>query len=254
MKIRVLGCYGTELSGYNATSFLVNENILVDAGTIASALTMEEQLKIRSILLSHSHFDHVKGLFFLADNLFERFSTTVNIYSTSGILDILKTHYFNNLLSPDFTAIPDKKNPVMRFNPIVPSEGFEVNGLMVHAFKANHVVESVGYKLQDGNGAILYSGDTGATPWMWKEAREQKGLKAIFVETSFPNRLGELARLTGHLTPSMLEEELQKIGDLDVPIFIFHMKPQYLETLTTEIEQLNHPNISILKQGDEFTF
>ena len=254
MKIRVLGCYGTELSGYNATSFLVNENILVDAGTIASALTMEEQLKIRSILLCHSHFDHIKGLFFLADNLFERFSATVNIYSTSGILDILKTHYFNNLLSPDFTAIPDTKNPVMRFNPIVPGEGFEVNGLMVHAFKANHVVESVGYKLQDENGAILYSGDTGATPWIWREAREQKGLKAIFVETSFPNRLGELAELTGHLTPSMLEEELQKIGDLDVPIFIFHMKPQYLDALTREIEQINHPNISILKQGDEFTF
>ncbi len=254
MKIRVLGCYGTELSGYNATSFLVNENILVDAGTIASALTMEEQLKIRSILLSHSHFDHIKGLFFLADNLFERFSATVNIYSTSGILDILKAHYFNNLLSPDFTAIPDKKNPVMRFNPIVPGERFEGNGLMVHAFKANHVVESVGYKLQDESGAILYSGDTGATPWIWREARAQKGLKAIFVETSFPNRLGELAKLTGHLTPSMLEEELQKIGDLDVPIFIFHMKPQYLETLTAEIEGLNHPNISVLKQGDEFTF
>ena len=254
MKIRVLGCYGTELLDYNATSFLVNENILVDAGTIASALTMEEQLKIRSILLSHSHFDHIKGLFFLADNLFERFSTTVNIYSTAGILDILKTHYFNDLLSPDFTSIPDKKNPILRLSPIVPSKGFEINGLMVHAFKANHVVESVGYKLQDENEAILYSGDTGATPWIWKEAREQKGLKAIFVETSFPNRLSDLARLTGHLTPSMLEEELQKIGDLDVPIFIFHMKPQYLETLTAEIEQLNHPNISILKQGDKFTF
>jgi cAMP phosphodiesterase len=254
MKIRILGCYGTELLDYNATSFLINETILIDAGTIASALTIEEQLKIRSILLSHSHFDHVKGLFFLADSILEGFSTTVNIFSTAGILDILKAHYFNDLLSPDFTSIPDKKKPLMKFNPIVPSRGFEVNGLMVNAFKANHVVESVGYKLQDGNGAILYSGDTGATPWIWKEAREQKGLKAIFVETSFPNRLSGLARLTGHLTPSMLEEELKKIGNLDVPIFIFHMKPQYLETLTAEIEQLNHPNISILKQGDEFTF
>jgi len=108
--------------------------------------------------------------------------------------------------------------------------------------------------VQDGNGAILYSGDTRATPWIWKEAREQMGLKAIFVETSFPNRLNDLARLTGHLTPPMLEEELKKIGSLDVPIFIFHMKPQYLETLKMEIERLNHPNISILKQGDEFTF
>jgi len=254
MRVRVLGCYGTELMDYHATSFLVNETILVDAGTIASALTVEEQLKIRSILLSHSHFDHVKGLFFLADSILERFSTTVNIFSTAGILDILKAHYFNDLLSPDFTSIPDKKKPLMKLNPIVPSQGFEVNGLMVNTFKANHVVESVGYKLQDGNGAILYSGDTGATPWIWKEAREQKGLKAIFVETSFPNRLSGLARLTGHLTPSMLEEELKKIGNLDVPIFIFHMKPQYLETLTAEIEQLNHSNISILKQGDEFTF
>lgn len=254
MKVRVLGCYGTEFLDRSPTSFLVNENILVDAGTIASALTMEEQLKIRSILLSHSHFDHIKGLFFLADNLFTLFSATINIYSTAGILDILKTHYFNNLLAPDFTAIPDKENPVMRYKPIVPGESFEVNGLMVNAFKANHVVESVGYKLQGPNGAILYSGDTGATPWIWKEAREQKGLKAIFVETSFPNRLGELAELTGHLTPSMLEEELKKIDNLDVPIFIFHMKPQYLGTLTEEIGQLNHPNISILTQDDEFIF
>ena len=254
MKIRILGCYGTELLDYHVTSFLVNEEILVDAGTIASALTMEEQLKITSILLSHSHFDHIKGLFFLADNVFEQFLTPLNIYSTAGILDILKTHYFNNLLSPDFTSIPDKKNPIIRLNPIAPGEGFEVNGLMVNAFNANHVVESVGYKLQDGNGAILYSGDTGSTPWMWKEAREQKGLRAIFVETSFPNRLSRLAELSGHLTPSMLEEELKKIDDLDVPIFIFHMKPQYLDALTLEIEQLNHPNISLLKQGDEFIF
>lgn len=254
MKVRVLGCYGTELLDYRATSFLVNEAILVDAGTTASALTMEEQLRIRGILLSHSHLDHIKGLFFLAENLLERFSNTINIYGTAGILEILKTHYFNNLLSPDFTSIPDKKNPIMRFNPIVPSRGFEVNGLVVNAFKANHVVESVGYKLQDENGAILYSGDTGATPWIWKEAREQKDLKAIFVETSFPNRLSDLARLTGHLTPAMLEEELKKIESLDVPIFIFHLKPQYLEPVTAEIEGLNHPNISILKQGDEFTF
>jgi cAMP phosphodiesterase len=254
MKLRVLGCYGTELLNYSATSFLVNETVLVDAGTIASVLTMEEQLKIRSVLISHSHLDHIKGLFFLADNLAEPFSTSVNIYSTAGILEILKAHYFNDLLSPDFTSIPDEKNPILKLNPIVPGETFEINGLKVKAFKANHVVESVGYKVQDAHGAILYSGDTGATPWIWREAREQKGLKAIFVETSFPNRLRDLAELSGHLTPSMLEDELKKIDSLDVPIFIFHMKPQYLDVLTTEIEQLHHPNISILKQGDEFTF
>jgi cAMP phosphodiesterase len=253
MKVRVLGSCGSELLDYSPTSFLINGAVLVDAGTIASALTMEEQLKIRSILLSHSHLDHIKGLFFLADNLFERFSNTINIYSTSGILDILRNHYFNGLLSPDFTSIPNKRNPVMRFKPISPGEVFEADGLMVNAFKANHVVESVGYKLQDDHGAILYSGDTGATPWIWKEAREQEGLKAIFIETSFPNRLGDLAKLTGHLTPSMLEEELKNIEGLDVPIFIFHLKAQYLDTLTAEIEQLRHPNISILKQGDELT-
>jgi cAMP phosphodiesterase len=254
MKVRVLGCYGSELMGYNPTSFLVNEDVLIDAGTIASALTMEEQLKIRSVLLSHSHFDHIKGLFFLADNLFERFSTTIDIFTTQGIRDILKVHYFNDLLSPDFTSIPDRTNPVMRFNPIRPGQGFEVNGLLIHAFEANHVVETVGYTLQDGSATILYSGDTKTTPWIWKEARHRKDLKAIFVETSFPNRLGKLAELTGHLTPLMLEKELEKWGDIDIPIFLYHMKPQYLETLTLEIGKLKRPNISILKQGDEFNF
>ncbi|MGH7230952.1 MAG: MBL fold metallo-hydrolase [Nitrospiraceae bacterium] len=77
MKIRVPGCHGSEQviereSGpaqCRTCGFLVNGTVMVDARTIGTALTLQEQKRIRHILLSHLHFDHIQGLPTLADNL-----------------------------------------------------------------------------------------------------------------------------------------------------------------------------------------
>jgi glyoxylase-like metal-dependent hydrolase (beta-lactamase superfamily II) len=69
MKIRVLGAYGAEGLGQRPTSFLVNDRILIDAGTVGGALTMPEQTLIEHALITHSHLDHVAGLAFLTETL-----------------------------------------------------------------------------------------------------------------------------------------------------------------------------------------
>ena len=85
MRIEVLGCSGGVMPGEKTSCYLINHGILVDAGSVASALSFDEQIKINHVLITHSHNDHIKDLGFLADNIVER-ETPILVYSTSEII------------------------------------------------------------------------------------------------------------------------------------------------------------------------
>ena len=120
MKIRVLGCHGSLFPGYNTTGFLLDESILIDAGTVTSILTLQEQLKLEAVLISHAHLDHVKDLLFLADNICLRKETSLKVLAPQGIIDLLHANLFNNVIWPDFSLIPSMEKPTVRFRPLNP--------------------------------------------------------------------------------------------------------------------------------------
>lgn len=252
MKIKVLGCYGSEIPNHHTTSFLINDTVLLDAGTVSSILTIEEQMEIKCILLSHIHFDHIKAIPFLADNRFGTGSSPIEIISQPEVIDDIQKHLLNNLIWPDFSKISDGNAPVLRFKKIPTNTKINVDGLTVEAIKVNHTVPTVGYIIRYKEQALLYTGDTSATEEIWEKGKKIQNLKAIIVETSFPNELQNLADLSRHLTPNTLKKELSKVGDLNIPILIFHMKPRYLEKIKQEIKQLNNKNIQIMEEGTVF--
>ncbi len=252
MKIKVLGCYGAELPGYRTSTFLINESLLLDAGTIGAALSLEDQLKIRYILLSHVHLDHIKGIPFFADNISGKISAPVTIISISEIIDNIKEHLLNDVIWPDFTKIPDKKRPVLKFMEIAEGERVRLDNLCVIAIKVNHPIPTVGYIIQCEGSSILYSGDTTNTERIWEEARGLKDLKGLIIETSFPDRMKRMADLSGHLTPQGLREELSKLKGINAPVFIYHMKPQYIEELRKEINSLGSNNVIFLEDDKEY--
>lgn len=254
MKVRVLGCHGSELQDDQTTAFLINDSLLLDAGTVTSVLTLDEQKKIRSVLVTHSHLDHTKDILFLADNVVGGNNTPIEVISVPKVLKILKFHLLNDKIWPDFTILPTAEEPILRFRSIKTGKDMSINGLTVKAISVNHTVEAVGYIIRDETSSILYTGDTGPTDKIWKEANKLSNLKAVIVETSFPNYLHALADMSGHLTPFMLKDQLNKLKVLDLSILIFHMKPQYLPELENEIAALGNPNIIILKQGKVFEF
>lgn len=254
MKVRVLGCHGSEFQDGQTTAFLINDSLLLDAGTVTSVLTLDEQKKIRSILVTHSHLDHTKDILFLADNVVGGNNTPIEVISVSKVLKILKVHLLNDKIWPDFTILPTAEKPVLRFRSIKTGTDVSINGLTVKAISVNHTVEAVGYIIRDETSSILYTGDTGPTDKIWKEANKLSNLKAVIVETSFPNHLHALADMSGHLTPFMLKDQLNKLKVLDLSILIFHMKPQYLRELENEIAALGNPHIIILRQGMVFEF
>ena len=251
MEVRVLGCHGSQLPGYNTTSFLLNRKVLLDGGTITSVLTAEEQLKVEYIFVTHAHLDHVRDIMFLADNLsYLQRERPLVVLSTPYVIATLRYYLFNGVIWPDFSGIPSVENPILEFGAISPGQTISAAGLDITAVKVSHSVETVGYVIEANEGTAIFMGDTGPTEEIWQIARKkEKRLQAVFVETSLPNDMQCLADKTGHLTPASLEQELNKLGCLDVPIYLYHMKAHLHEVIKEELALLMNSNLHVLEDG-----
>jgi cAMP phosphodiesterase len=251
MEIRVLGCHGSQLPGYNTTCFLLDGKILLDGGTITSVLTVAEQLSIEYVFVTHAHLDHIRDIMFLADNLsYLKRERPLVVLSTPYIIATLRNHLFNDVIWPDFSGIPSAENPVIKFEAVSPGVTISTAGLDITAIKVSHSVETVGYVVEADEGTAIFMGDTGPTDEIWRIARTKaQKLQAIFLETSLPNDMQSLADMTGHLTPASLEQELIKLGGLDVPLYLYHTKAHLHEVIKEELALLKNGNLHVLEDG-----
>ena len=255
MKIKVLGCSGSEAIGHMPPGFLVNDVMMLDAGTITAALSIDAQSKITDILISHPHLDHVKSLLFLADNILGRVRKPVNIRATPKVIAAIRKHLMNGIIWPDFTRIPTSRNPVLTYKPMQVRTTVKIDGLTVKAIPMNHPVPTVGFLVGDDRSSILYSADTGPNEVLWKEAATAMNLKAIIVDTSFPNGLEMIAEASGHFTPAQLHEDLARanLGN-SVPLYIYHIKPVHQKKVLSELRALGRKNVRILQEGKTYIF
>ena len=255
MKVKILGCSGSEGIGHNPPGFLVNDVMMLDAGTITAALSIEAQSKITDILISHTHLDHIKSLLFLADNIIGRIKKPVKIRAIPKVIDAIRMHLMNDLIWPDFTRIPTADNPVLVYAPMPAGKSVNIAGLKVKTIPMNHPVPAVGFLVSDAKSSLLYSADTGPNEGLWKEAAKAKNLKAIIVDTSFPNSLDGIASLSGHFTPGQLHQDLTKarVG-YDVPIYIYHIKPVHIKKVISELKALGRRNVKVLQEGKTYHF
>jgi ribonuclease BN (tRNA processing enzyme) len=250
MKLRVLGSAGAELPDFRPPAFLLDDQLLLDAGTISSILTEEEQWKIHTIFITHSHLDHIRSIPALADNIIIRNQLhTVSVQSIGEVIAAMQNHLFNDTIWPDFTRIPSAENPVIKFSTITPHQEYAVHGYRVTAIPVNHTVPTVGYIVKSGGRTLVYTGDTGPTEEIWTYC---SGADALIVEVSFPDSMKDLAQLTKHLTASMLVEELAKIDVLPKRIFITHPKPQYYDRIQKEVEGLVIAGVELLRDGSVY--
>jgi len=255
MKVKVLGCSGSETIGHMPPGFLVNDRVMLDAGTISAALNIGGQSRITDIFISHTHLDHIKGVLFLADNIIGRIKQPVNIRSIPKVIDAIKKHLMNDLIWPDFTKIPTPKNPVLAYKPFPAGTFISVAGLKVKAIPMNHPVPAVGFLVSDGRSSFIYSADTGPNEGLWAEAKKAKNLKGIIVDTSFPNHMDFVAGASGHFTPAQLHEDLNKAKvRSSVPIYIYHIKPVFKKRVIKELNALGRKNVKILQEGKTYQF
>ncbi|MDX8408666.1 MAG: 3',5'-cyclic-nucleotide phosphodiesterase [Mariprofundales bacterium] len=258
MRIRVLGCYGGQLLGFHLSSFLVNDSILLDAGAPTESLTLEEQHHIRHIFISHVHLDHIKDIAFLADNRSlkrlggDSRNRCMVVHSVPENIGYLKQHFINDIIWPDFTKIPSAEDPILQLEPLVEEQAVEVDGIRITPIRVNHPVPCTAFLLEEDGAQFIYSADTGPTDRLWEVANAQPNLQGLILDCSFPNSQQFLADLSGHMTSHDVGKELKKLNRLgEVPIYLFHMKPEALNTMMDEIGNEAIPLCKALTQIDE---
>ena len=239
MKLRILGCSGGIGGNLRTTSFLLDHDVLIDAGTGAGELSLTELSMIDHVFVTHSHLDHIASIPLMVDSVGFMRDRPLTVYATAETLDILKQHIFNWKIWPDFTRIPNAQKPFMRYQSMELGETVILNGRRITAIPADHVVPAVGYHLDSGKTSLVFSGDTTIHDASWEVINKIQNLRYLIIETAFSNSEKELAIVSKHLCPSMLAEELKKF-QRDAEVFITHLKPGEVELTMQEIESSVH--------------
>lgn len=278
MKIRVLGCSGAIAAGSKTTAFLLDDDVLVDAGSGVGDLTLDELLRIDHILLSHSHLDHVLSVALLADSVIRRRAEQsrppIVVHALAPTLDALRSHIFNGVIWPDFTRLPSAEQPVLRFEAFGPGGTLHLGRRVVEVLPAEHTVPAVGFAIctrrADGSGdgtrpeAIppagapvdgpwwVYTGDTGPNPALWERLRSMQ-VAHLVIETAFSDTEQQLARVSRHLCPSTLGDELLRLEGR-AEVHITHIKPGEQAAVMAQIDALGLPHhIRPLEAGHVLT-
>src|SRR3989344_5475493 len=150
MKVRVLGCSGAIAKDCRTTSFLIDDSILIDAGTGVGDLTLEQMRRIDHVFLTHSHLDHIAAL--PLDAVSSLRNTPVQVHALPATLDALRQHVFNNTIWPDFTRIPTPEAPFLQLQPLAVGNRLPVAGTVLEVLPPRHSVPAVGYAARGTSG------------------------------------------------------------------------------------------------------
>lgn len=237
MKLRVLGCSGG-IGGRNlqTTSFLVDGDILIDAGSGVGELSLDELANIDHVFLTHAHLDHVLALPLMVDAVGERRSVPLTVYAHAAVLEALQRHIFNWSIWPDFSKLPSVKHPFIRFQAIDVGVAVYVGERSITALPVDHTVPAVGYCLDSGRGSLVYSGDTGPCERFWQSVNRQPNLRHLLIECAFPDSDQELAKVSKHMCPNLLADDLRQLNS-PCELWITHLKPGDVERTMGEIDR-----------------
>jgi ribonuclease BN (tRNA processing enzyme) len=237
MKVRVLGCSGgiggTQL---RTTSLLVDHDILIDAGTGVCDLSLAQMAAIEHVFLTHSHLDHIAALPLLLDAVADLREQALTVHACDATIAALRRHIFNWEIWPDFSEIPSRERPVLRFEPLGVGDTVRLGGRSLTPLPALHTVPALGYHLDSGAASLVFTGDTTVNDDFWPIVNAIAGLRYLIIETAFSDREALRAKISRHLCPAMLASELARLDQNDVEIFVTHLKPGQADLTMAEIE------------------
>ncbi len=243
---------GGEDPGQYLITYLINDVVAIDAGSLGLYGTPQEQARVKHVLLSHTHADHTASLPVFLENAYESRADCVTIHAGLDVLDALQRDTFNDRSWPDFFALSDgSTTPFVKVQTLQPHQPIKLEGLTIVPVPVNHVVPTLGFVITEGSTSIVIASDTGPTDALWRAANAATGLAAVFLEASFPNAMADLAAISLHLTPAQFGEEVRKLAS-PVPVITVHLKSRYRREILAELDALNLPQVEIGRFGHEY--
>jgi ribonuclease BN (tRNA processing enzyme) len=235
------------------SSCLINDTVALDAGSLGFWGAPQDQARVRHVILSHTHMDHLASLPIFVENAYEGKADCVTVHGSRAVLECCQEHLFNEKIWPDFIALSRGEHPFLHLSPFEPGETIEMEGLRFTAVALDHVVPTVGLLITDDHSTVAFISDTGPTDEVWKQVNASPLLKAVFIETTFPGELQWLADVSKHLTPATLATEVAKL-DRPTRLVIVHLKARYKEQVIRELHALKLTGLEIGLAGSTYTF
>lgn len=255
MKLRVLGCSGGVGQGLFTTSFMVDDNLLIDCGSGVGNLSLDQFVAIEHVFLTHSHLDHIGFLPLLIDSVFERIrerGIPLTIHGSPETLNALRAHIFNGVIWPDFAQLPSAETPVMKYREMNAGEVYELDGKRFEMIPVDHIVPSAAFRVSTDKAAFAFSSDTGPNQTLWNALNAHARLDLLIVETAFPDSMSDLGRVAKHYCPQTLAEDLRQLRH-QPDIYITHLKPAWEDVVFAELlERIKNRKIHRLFGGELF--
>jgi cAMP phosphodiesterase len=253
VDLRVIGCHGGETPKHRTSAFVVDDRVAIDAGSLTSGMELKAQCALEAVLVSHPHLDHIRDLATIADNRIQNGAPPLVVAGLKQTLAALQKHFFNNLLWPDFSKIPSKRRPGIRYLELTAEKSVTVAGYEVKAIRVNHTVDCCAFIVRKGTCSLAYSGDTGPTDRLWQVLNATEDLQALLMEVSFPNAEARLARVSGHHTPETMAQDLRKlVRAKELPVLLYHIKPSHQVKVERECARIRGLNLTVCALGDHF--
>jgi ribonuclease BN (tRNA processing enzyme) len=254
VKVEILGCSGGMGLGQYTTCYRINEHTLMDAGSGLGNLPQDELKKIRHILITHSHLDHICFLPLLIANLFEFLKQPIHVHALPEVLDTLKQHIFNWKVWPDFATLPNQEHPVVRFHTVQPWQPVVIDDLTFTAFPVDHIVPTCGYHVTSETGHTLaFTGDTTYGDAVMQALNKLGLLDVLMTECAFPDRLLQLAHVSKHLTPKLVKDFIDAMAHRPKQVWLSHLKPSQTHEIRAELEKLSlDTELVLLQTGQVF--
>jgi ribonuclease BN (tRNA processing enzyme) len=252
MQITILPCSTTGQPSQMFTTYLINGNVAVDAGSLGLYGSIAEQARVKHVFITHSHLDHIASLPPFLDAVYDGSGDCVTVYGNAHVLDCLRKDVFNNRVYPDFLYISTFRPPYLKLQELTPGQTIEVGGLRVTPVPVNHVVPTFGFVIEDDHSAVVFPSDTGPTDELWQVAQRSANLKAVFLEATFPESMAWLAEIAKHLTPSLYAKEMKKL-DRPVRYITVHLHPRHRPIVVQELLAMGLPNVEIGEFNKPYT-
>lgn len=240
MKVRILGCSGGIGGARHSTSLLVDDDILVDAGTGVTRLSLDQMKRIGHLFITHAHLDHILSLPLLLDSVGVDRAAPLRVHALPEVIEILKAHIFNWQIWPDFSRVPTAAHPVMVYSPLEIGRPVRLGDREVTAIPASHGRPAVGYLLRGERGSLIFSGDTTSHADLIDLANATGDLAHFIVEASFANDHQHIAELSDHYCPAFLLPDLARLRP-GFPVWITHLKPGAESAIMAELTTTELP-------------
>jgi len=255
MRLQLLGStVGLPTPEQFAMSYLINDSLVIDAGSLGWQASLAFQKQVRHLVLSHGHLDHVASLPIWLDNVFDPQGTAPQIYASRDTWHIIDTHILNDAVWPNLQRVASTEAAFYQPHVLMAERPQMIDGITVTPVELEHIIPTLGFLIDDGEVAVALISDTAPTSRIWELCREHPRLRAVFLEASFPNDMEWLAEKTMHLTPAMALRELEKLGRDDVAVYFVHLKPQFQATILAELATGGPRPMQVVEPGREYSF